>query len=166
MIGLVLLLHFGLFDLLSLVWRTRGLNALPIMQSPLNATSLAKFWGGKWNAGFHDLMHRYFLHGLARRLGTRAALFAIYLISGLLHELVISVPAGGGYGGPTFYFIVQGLGVHLERSRVGRSLGLGYGLKGWCFVASVTATPVGLLFHPPFIRNVILPMLQAIGAAL
>ena len=166
MIGLVLLLHFGLFHLASLFWRTMGLNAKAIMQSPASATSLRKFWAGKWNAGFSDLVHKYLLPGLARHLGPQSGLFVIFLISGLVHELVISLPAGGGYGGPTFYFTIQGLAVLLERSRLGQKLGLGRGLKGWCYVALMTITPVGLLFHPPFIHNVILPMLRALSSIL
>lgn len=162
MVGLVLVLHFGLFHILSLVWRTVGLDARPIMQSPATATSLRKFWAGRWNAGFSDLVHKYLLHGLARRLGARSGLLAAFLVSGLVHELVISLPAGGGYGRPTLYFAIQGLGVLLERGHPGQRLGLGHGLKGWCYVALVTLLPVGLLFHPPFIHNVILPMLRAL----
>ena len=166
MIGLVLVLHFGIFHVLSLVWRARGLKAKPIMQSPATATSLRKFWAGRWNAGFSDLVHKYLLRGLSGYLGAQSGLLAVFLISGLVHELVISVPAGGGYGRPTLYFAIQGLAVLLERGRLGQGLGLGHGLKGWCYVALVTLTPVGLLFHPPFIYNVILPMLRALSAVL
>src|SRR5262249_37460294 len=34
MFGLILLLHFGSFDLLSLLWRRAGVNADPIMRRP------------------------------------------------------------------------------------------------------------------------------------
>lgn len=166
MIGLVLVLHFGLFHVLSLVWRTVGLDARPIMQSPATATSLRKFWAGRWNAGFSDLVHKYLLRGLARRLGARSGFLAAFLVSGLVHELVISLPAGGGYGRPTLYFAIQGLAVLLERGYPGQRLGLGQGLKGWCYVALVTLLPVGLLFHPPFIHSVILPMLRALRTIL
>ena len=33
-----------------------------------------------------------------------------------------------------------------------------------CFTIIITAAPAFWLFHPPFINNVILPMLHAIGA--
>ena len=52
MIGLVFILHFGLFHLLSLFWRALGFNVRPIMRSPGTATSLSKFWGESWNAAF------------------------------------------------------------------------------------------------------------------
>src|SRR6185369_1270504 len=115
-----LLLHFGLFHLLSLLWRAYGINAKPIMQSPAKATSLAKFWGGKWNSAFSDLMEVYLFKPLVSQIGINGALFAVFIFSGAVHELVISLPAKGGYGLPTLYFVIQGLGLLLERSRLGR----------------------------------------------
>jgi hypothetical protein len=91
-------------------------------------------------------------------------MLATFFASGLVHELVISVPAGGGYGLPTGYFVLQGLGVAGERSGVGRFLGLGQGWRGWVFMIAVTAGPAFWLFPPPFVHNVILPMLGVIGA--
>jgi hypothetical protein len=164
MIGLVLLLHFGTFHLLSLFWRARGVNARPIMHSPGTVTSLAKFWGGNWNAAFSDLMHDHIFKPLAKNTGPCRALFAVFLISGILHELVISAPAHGGYGLPTLYFTIQGLGLLFERSRFGRKLGLARGWKGWFFVVLIAGIPAFWLFHPIFVHNVILPMLRAIGA--
>lgn len=164
MVGLAFLLHFGTFHLLSLVWRTVGINARPLMHSPVSAPSLSAFWGGRWNSAFSDLMHEHLLVPLARGVGMRRAVLAVFVVSGLLHELVISLPARGGYGLPTIYFTAQGLGLLLERSRAGRRLGLGRGWKGRMFALVVAAGPAFWLFHPPFIHSVILPMLHAIGA--
>ena len=50
-----------------------------------------------------------------------------------------------------------------EKSRFGRSLGLGRGLRGWLFTMACTAGPAFWLFHPVFVRNVILPILRALG---
>jgi hypothetical protein len=164
MVGIVLLLHFGVFHFVSLFWRALGVNAAPIMKSPGKATSLSQFWGRSWNAAFSDLMQEHFFKTLARRLGPRPALLAIFLISGLMHELVISCPARGSYGLPTCYFLAQALGLLFEHSKPGRAIGLGSGWKGWCFVLLVAGAPAFWLFHPTFVRNVILPMLHAIGA--
>lgn len=164
MLGIVHLLHFGLFHLLSLLWRALGINAHLLMQSPATATSLGEFWGGRWNAGFSDLVRENVFAPLSRRAGPGRALFLVFLTSGILHELVISVPARGGYGLPTAYFLLQGLAVLFEHSESGRKLGLGSGLRGWCFLALVAGLPAFWLFHPLFVHRVILPMLHALGA--
>jgi hypothetical protein len=164
MVGMVLLLHFGLFHLLSLLWRALGINARPLMQSPGAATSLGRFWGGSWNTAFTDLMHETLFKPLNRHVGPQAALLLVFIISGVLHEMVLSLPAHGGYGLPMAYFLLQGFALLFERSTIGRKLGLGSGLRGWCFLALVTGVPAFWLFNPVFIHNVILPMLNAIGA--
>ena len=164
MFGLTLLLHFGLFHFAALVWQNAGIPAKPLMQSPATATSLASFWGIRWNTAFNKLVHDLAFRPLARRLGIAWATLGVFAISGIIHELSISFPARGGYGLPFGYFILQGLGVLLERSRFGRALGLGHGFRGWLFMFLFTAAPAYWLFHPTFVQNVILPMLQTIGA--
>jgi alginate O-acetyltransferase complex protein AlgI len=164
MTGIVLLLHFGLFHLLSLAWRRAGVDAPPIMRAPLAAGSLAGFWGVRWNRAFAELAHRFVLRPLARNHGVVGATACVYLASGLLHEIVISVPARAGYGLPTTYFLVQLLGLLFERTRLAGRLGLGRGWRGWLHAFIVTAGPVYWLFHPPFVQDVLLPMLDAIGA--
>jgi hypothetical protein len=163
MLGVIFLLHFGLFRLLALVWQAQHIAVRPLMDNPARATSLTEFWGRRWNSGFHDLMHRYIFRPAAKRFGVRPAMLLVFLASGLIHELVITVPAGGGYGLPTLYFLLQALAVELERSPRGRQLGLAHGLKGWCFTLLVTAGPIALLFPPPFMKNIILPMLKTIA---
>lgn len=164
MIGIVMVLHFGMFHLLSCTWRTVDVGARPLMNRPLTATNLSEFWGGRWNTAFRDLTHRFLFRPLTPRLGPRGAVLAGFVFSGLVHDLVISWPAGGGYGGPTAYFLVQGAGILTERSKPGRSLGLGTGWRGWLFTAAVLIAPVGLLFHRPFVVDVIVPFLRAVGA--
>ena len=109
-------------------------------------------------------MHGSAFKLLTKRVGPRGALLLVFLISGVLHELVISVPARGGYGLPISYFILQGLALLFERGKPGRKLGLGSGLRGWCFVALVTGLPAFGMFNPIFIHRVILPMLSVLGA--
>ncbi len=162
--GLVFLLHFGSFHLLALVWRGFGIDARPLMEAPVRATSLGEFWGRCWNSAFNKLVHDALFRPFYRRLGTTWATMGVFLASGFIHELVISVPARAGYGLPTLYFVLQGFGVIAERARAGRRLGLRHGAAGRCFTLIFTAAPAFWLFHPPFIQNVILPMLHAIGA--
>ncbi len=86
------------------------------------------------------------------------------MVSGLIHDLVISLPARGGYGLPTLYFLLQGAGVSVERSRFGKRLGLGHGLRGWCFMLLFLTVAALALFHPWFVERVILPFMRAIHA--
>jgi hypothetical protein len=165
MAGLIFVLHFGSFHLLSCAWRAAGVDARPLMHWPLLASSLSEFWGRRWNTAFRDLTHRFLFRPLASWFGPRAGLAAGFFFSGVVHDLVISVPAGGGYGWPTLYFVVQGLGLLAERSRSGRAMGLGHGWRGQLFTAAVVAGPAYGLFHPPFVLNVVLPFLDVIGAA-
>ena len=88
----------------------------------------------------------------------------VFVVSGLVHDAVISIPAGGGWGLPTLYFVIQGVGVLFERSRLGKRLGTRRGVIGWLFCATVTLGPVFLLFHRHFLERVVVPMLTAIGS--
>jgi Membrane bound O-acyl transferase family len=162
MVGLVLLLHFGTFQLVALVWQSLGIDAMPIMSAPLLSQSLSEFWGKRWNLGFRQLSHDLIFGPLHRDIGVGLASFLVFAASGLIHDLVISVPARGGYGLPTIYFVLQGLGVTIERSSFGKVAGLRRGLRGWFFMAAFTLGPVGLLFHPPFVLRVIIPFMRAI----
>jgi hypothetical protein len=164
LIGMVLIAHFGSFHVVSLVWRKSSVEAVPIMVSPVLSRSLSEFWGRRWNLGFRQLGLELIFQPLCGKLGVGGAGFLVFVVSGLIHDLVISVPARGGYGLPTAYFVLQGAGVALERSRVGRRAGLRGGVRGWCFMALFTAVPAFWLFHPPFVRNVVLPFMHALRA--
>ena len=164
MLGLILLLHFGSFQLIALAWQTLGVNAKPIMSAPLRATSLAEFWGKRWNLGFRQLSYELIFRPLHRTLGVEAAGSLVFLVSGLIHDLVISLPARAGYGLPTAYFLLQGTGITIEHSGFGQRLRLGQGARGWLFMAVVITAPVFWLFHPWFVMRVIIPFMQAIHA--
>jgi alginate O-acetyltransferase complex protein AlgI len=162
MVGIISLLHFGLFEIQALSWRARGVAVDSLMCRPLAATSLADFWSRRWNTAFNRLARDFAFRPLARRFDVPFATLATFFASGLVHDAIISIPARGGYGLPTLYFVLQGLGVLLERSRLGENAGLGRGMRGRLFTIAVVAGPAFWLFHPPFVRNVILPMLDLI----
>ena len=164
MVGLILMLHFGSFHLLSCAWRSIGIEAQPLMNRPLASVSVSEFWGRRWNTAFRDLTYRFLFQPLTSRLGARGAILAGFLFSGVIHDVVISLPAGGGYGWPTFFFGTQAVGMFVERSRAGRAVGLGRGWSGWLFTLLVVALPAYGLFHPPFVRNIIVPFMHALRA--
>lgn len=164
MVGIIFLLHFGLFHILSCAWRRVGVNAVPIMNWPILSPSLSEFWGRRWNLAFRDLTHRFLFQPLLRRVGPVGSLLVGFMVSGLIHDLVISVPAHGGWGFPTLYFTLQGVAILIERSDWGRQIGLRSGLIGWLFCIAVIAVPSPLLFHAAFVDRVIVPFLHVIGA--
>jgi len=164
MVGFIFLLHFGLLAALALFWQRQGIYAPPLMNCPIAANSLGDFWGKRWNSGFRDIVFGLFFVRLAKRFGTTSAAIITFVISGLIHELVITFPAGAGYGLPTLYFTVQGAAMLAERSRLGARLGLARGWKGHAFALTVVTLPIFALFPPPFVLRVMVPFFQVIKA--
>jgi len=161
--GIILLLHFGLFHLLALAWHRAGTAVQPIMDRPFLATSLADFWGRRWNRAYRRVSYEYFFRPCVLRFGPTMGMLLAFIASGLIHESVISFPAGGGYGGPTAYFAIQGLALLLERSAPLQRW-MQKPLCGWCYTALIVAGPAGLLFHAPFLTRVMEPFVELIGA--
>ena len=162
--GLILFLHFGLFSVLALLWRRAGYDIRPIMNAPMRAASLLDFWSRRWNIAFRDAANQLIVRRFQRRLGPRTAAMLVFLVSGLVHELVITLPAGAGYGGPTLYFLIQAAGVGIQRLPVTRAWGLDRGLAGRVVTGVFLIAPVGFLFPSEFFEGVMAPFLDAIGA--
>jgi hypothetical protein len=176
MIGMILILHFGLFQLLAARWRKAGIDVEPIMNAPLRSKTISEFWGRRWNSAFNRLAFEFISRPIARHFrgrsscdtalgsptistlhfGRAIATLTAFLVSGLIHELVISLPAGAGYGVPIAYFLLQGIGILFERAFPQ--------IRGRIFIILITAVPAFWLFHPPFVHNVIVPFMKAIGA--
>ena len=159
MIGIVLAMHFGGLHLLALFWRARGRDVRPIMNAPALTKSLSEFWGRRWNMAFRNFAHHAVFKPAARRWNAAAGTWISFVFSGLVHELAISVPAGDGYGLPLAYFVLQGFGVSLERTLSRKSFTVRGGLPGWSFAALFLIPAAVFLFHPPFVRNVVVPLI-------
>ncbi len=160
MFGVVLVMHFGFFHLISCGWWTVGVDAQPIMDRPLTSASLGEFWGRRWNRAFRDASYAALFHPIAKQWSTTKAMIVVFLFSGMIHEAGISVPAGGGYGLPTLYFILQAAMLITENSAWGKRAGLKRGLRGRVFTMAVVFGPLAMLFHPPFVYQVIVPMMK------
>jgi alginate O-acetyltransferase complex protein AlgI len=162
--GILFCLHFGLFHLLALVWNAFGYRVQPIMQAPVLSESLAEFWGRRWNRAFAEMAQQVLVRPCRTVLDRRGLLLVVFGVSGLLHEAVISIPARGGYGGPTAYFAIQAVGIAIQRSRLVRRCGCHRGFRGWLVTALFVLSPLPLLFHPPFLTNVIAPFVRFSGS--
>jgi alginate O-acetyltransferase complex protein AlgI len=141
--------HFGVSEILTATLWLLGRPVRPLFDRPFASRSLNDFWSRRWNLAFVEMDRRLFLPGLVRVLGLRRSVFAVFLISGLLHEMAISYPAGRGWGGPMLYFVLQGVGLAAERRWRVRS-------RLWTF-AWVLA-PLPILFHAPFRETLIVPL--------
>lgn len=159
MTGIVLMLHFGILEIIVLSWRRQGRDLKPLMRQPIAASSLSDFWGRRWNTGFRDFAHENIFQPMCRRSNTQVATFTSFVFSGLIHDLAISVPAGTGYGWPTAYFLLQWLGVTLERIAGQHGWSVRSGFCGWLFAASFVVAPARILFHDAFVQNVIVPLI-------
>jgi alginate O-acetyltransferase complex protein AlgI len=145
---LLTIFHLGLSDCLTEVTQAIGWSVKPLFESPLRSTSLSDFWSRRWNRPFVELNRVFFMPALVRRLGIKGAIFVIFLISGFLHELAISYPAGAGWGMPLGYFAFQGVMVLAERKLA---------VRGPIWVALVVMVPLPFLFHATFRSFIILP---------
>ncbi|MEZ6072428.1 MAG: hypothetical protein R3C10_19740 [Pirellulales bacterium] len=88
----------------------------------------------------------------------------MFLFSGVLHELAISLPVMAGFGLPTLYFALHAAAVSLERHWQGQGRPIserGVWSRVWTFGWIVLPLPI--LFHPPFIRGCIWPLLGVEG---
>lgn len=154
-LGIALLLslfHFGVFTLIAHFWRKLGFPVDPIMNAPWAATTLGDFWGARWNRAFSDWARLHVFRPIAKRQGATTATITVFAISGLVHEVAISLPARAGYGLPTLYFLIQVSMLLMQ--------------KRFTFLQNAPITllsvliPAPILFHPAFITKVIAPMIQ------
>ncbi len=147
-LGIGLLVHFGLCDVLCGLWRRGGVPVERLFKNPAASRSPAEFWGRRWNLAFHAVAKERVFRPVARRWGAGAGVWATFLFSGLIHDLLLSAPAAGGWGLPTLYFLLQGAGV---RGRV----------QGRLITLLWVLAPSPLLFHPWFIDALILPLTRS-----
>jgi alginate O-acetyltransferase complex protein AlgI len=153
--GLSLIGHFGLFGISAGLWRRRGVPCVAPFQAPFAARSLSEFWARRWNRPFSELIQRTVYRPVAALAGKPAALCAGFALSGILHELAISVPARAGYGRPLAYFLLQGALVLVEKRLPPPS-------SEWTARARTLlafSLPVPLLLIPAFLRSAIWPII-------
>lgn len=145
--AVLLTVHLGVCDLLPWLLRWAGFGVPLLFDRPWASRSLAEFWSRRWNLAFVEMNRSLFVRPL-HRLGTTGSRFALFALSGLLHELALSFPAGGGWGLPLGYFLLQGALVAAEkRFRIAN--------RAWTWFWLIAPSP--WLFHEPFLRTLIVP---------
>lgn len=140
-----------------------GLQLDPHFNNPLRSTALQDFWGRRWNLMVTTILRPTVYHPTLRAAATLLgpkwaplpAVFATFLVSGLMHELILFYI---GRMEPTFwmtaFFLLHGLSLTLEIA-LKRALAATFRLpslvSGPLTAAFVFATCISL-FLPEFIR--------------
>jgi alginate O-acetyltransferase complex protein AlgI len=159
LLSLGLFIHFGAFRALAGLWRRRGVAVTPLFDEPVRARSIEEFWSRRWNLAFSEMLQLAVHRPLLARVGPRVAAFASFLVSGLLHELALSVPARAGYGLPLLYFALQGALVLREPSLRWPAGAAGErARRAWTL--GCVLVPVLLVLHPPALRAIVWPLLE------
>lgn len=139
--------HFGALRVLKAAHRRAGFPVRTLFPNLLKAKGVGDFWSRRWNVGYSQMMQRVVGRMIGEKLGPRAGLMAVFLVSGILHEAAITLPVQAGFGLPTIYFTAHGLLVLLE-GWMKRPLGKIPALL-------LVAVPLGMLFPPEFQQEVI-----------
>lgn len=139
--------HFGALRVLKGGLRAAGFPVRTLFPNVLEARGVADFWSRRWNVGYSQMMQRLVGRPVQAAAGANAGVLAVFVGSGLLHELAITLPVQRGFGLPTLYFTLHGILSLLEK-KTGRQLG-----KIPTLLA--VASPLGLLFPPAFQTEVI-----------
>ncbi len=92
LVGLSLVVHFGLFGISAGLWRLRGVPCESPFQAPLAAESLSTFWARRWNRPFSELVRLTIYRPLASLLGPAAGVGAGFVLSGILHRSPSAFP--------------------------------------------------------------------------
>ena len=142
LLSVLLIIHLGLVEAVADGIRLLGFSPASLFDRPLQSQSLRDFWSVRWNRAFVDMNRIFLLEPLRGILPSRVLVFLIFLLSGILHELAISYPAGASWGLPLTYFFLQALGMELERWRKFP--------RGLVFVWILA--PLPLLFPPAFVN--------------
>jgi hypothetical protein len=126
------------------------LNCPPCMhKNPLASTSLGNFWGKRWNIWVQDWL-RDMTHPFRKNLTHK--LVSTFLLSGLFHEVMVNLPyyicfKKSYFGNMTLYFIIQGLGLWIEKRWFRRS-------SAWVrrvYLWIVVALPAPLFVNQPLL---------------
>jgi alginate O-acetyltransferase complex protein AlgI len=147
--------HFGLLRILKALLRAAGFPVRTLFPNLLKARGIADFWGHRWNVGYSQMMQRIVGRPVEDSHGPSAALLAIFIVSGLLHEIAITLPVGQDFGFPTLYFTLHGL-LTLAEKKLNRPIGK-------AFTLLAVAAPLGWLFPPLFQKEVVVPSIAVVA---
>jgi hypothetical protein len=164
--GLSLILHFGILNLSTAVWRACGVNVSELFRAPYRSRSLKEFWGKRWNIAFSEMTALIAYRPLKAKIGVEQAVVLSFLFSGLLHEIAISLPVHAGYGFPMLYFVIHAVAMQLEAKSSFVKKIINHQTVSHLWVMMFLILPMPLLFRPEFIQQVLIPLRTLVLEAL
>jgi hypothetical protein len=162
LVGFTFLFLIARLDFYGLIFRAMGFAVEKVWHCPVAATTLGEFWGQRWNRIVSGFLREVVFFPVARRVGARAALFAVFVYSGVYHEFV-SFMSGSGYGGPLLYFLLQYVGVSIENVRPIRRHLQARPWIGRAWTLAVVVLPVGLFLNQALVDEYLMPALVKAG---
>lgn len=149
LVSLSLILHFGLLPINTFLLKALGIADYPVFKQPFKSKSIAEFWGRRWNLAFSEMTATAMFKPLIRKVGVRWAGFIAFMLSGLLHEIAISLSVMKGFGLPMLYFVLHGILMQLEKKLFKKRK------PGTWWVVASLVLPLPVLFHPYFVNEVV-----------
>lgn len=158
LVGLSLILHFGILNISTGILRWLGINVTSLFKEPIRSKSLTEFWSKRWNLAFVELTTIAVLRPVKSTYGPKIAFWASFIFSGLLHEMAISLPVESGFGKPFLYFIIQAvLILTVDRYLIMRQSSI---VVRSFMILCCLFLPIFLLFHKDFITQVVIPLAE------
>lgn len=164
-LAVLLVVHQGVARLLPFFLRWAGYPVPGLFDDPLASRSIGEFWSRRWNLPFVYMNRLFVTRPFGDRIGPGWAALLAFLVSGVLHELAISYAAGGGWGLPMLYFVVQATLYSAER-RVLPDVESIHWLPQKLWVWGGLLVPVPLLFHGPFRHAFVVPVIEGLRSVL
>lgn len=158
LVGISFILHFGILNVSTAYWRWWGVNVKELFRSPYKSRSLNEFWGKRWNMAFSEMTTLIAYRPLKFKIGKTGAMMISFLLSGVLHEIAISLPVKAGYGLPMLYFALHGILMYAEEKSALVQKILADKILSHLWVLGWLILPIHLLFHPPFMEGVLKPL--------
>ena len=158
LIGLSLILHFGVLNIFAGFLRRLGINVTSLFKDPIRSKSLSEFWSKRWNLAFVELTTIAVLRPIKSKYGAKAAFWTSFIFSGLLHELAISLPVKSGFGKPFAYFIMQAVLIMSIDTYFIKKQSNNF-IRTFVLLACLFL-PIFLLFHKQFVLQIVLPLVN------
>ena len=112
-----MIVHLGLIEIIADGIRLLGFSPMSLFDRPYLSSSLRDFWSFRWNRAFVDMNKIFIMGPLRDKVPVALLTFSIFAVSGILHEIGISYVDGVSWGSPLLYFVIQGVGMEVEKHR-------------------------------------------------